>query len=107
MATLKIIRQSEYANRFRNIEIFLDNKELCRISNAETQAFKIAEGVHTLHAKIDWCTSNKISFSVSQNQSIAFQITSFAKHNPLGVFAAIYYITFGANRYLKLEEESI
>ena len=107
MATLKIIRQSEYANRFRNIEIFLDNKELCRISNAETQVFEIAEGVHTLHAKIDWCTSNKISFSVSQNQSKGFQLSSFAKHNPLGVFAAIYYITFGANRYLKLEEESI
>ena len=107
MATLKIIRQSEYANRFRNIKILFDDKELCRISNAETQVFEIAEGVHTLHAKIDWCTSNKISFSVSQNQSKGFQLSSFAKHNPLGVFAAIYYITFGANKYLKLEEESI
>jgi hypothetical protein len=47
-----------------------------------------------------------LNFTVVEGATIYFSITSFAKHNPLGIFAAIYYITFGTKKYLHLEEDN-
>jgi len=107
MPTLEITRSSEYANRLRKIKLFLDGKHLDSISNGETMRFEIAAGNHLLQAKVDWCTSNVINFSVAADATKSFTMTSFAKNNSFGIFAAIYYITLGANKYLQLEEKVI
>jgi|SRR5882757_2638422 len=104
MANVKITRISEYANRIRNIKLFVDGKEIDVIANGQTKDLTISGGTHTLQAKIDWCTSNKVTFTVGENESKTFTLSSFAKHSSLGIFAAIYYITFGANKYLNLTE---
>ena len=106
MPTLKITRSDEYANRMRNILISLDGKDLGRLSHAETKDFEIAAGMHHLRAKIDWCGSNKITFTIAENETAHFYVDSFAKHNPLGIFAGIFYITFGAGRYLHMERKN-
>ena len=106
MATLRISRCSEYANRLRVIKLFLDNKEVGTISNGETKDFEISEGTHVLQAKIDWCSSNILIFPISEEATKAVDLTSFAKHNPLGVFATIYYITFGSSKFLHLKERA-
>ena len=64
MATVKNTRTREYAKQFRKIKLILDNKELSLIANGETKDFEIAAGVHTLQAKIDWCSSNKLTFTI-------------------------------------------
>jgi hypothetical protein len=105
MATLRITRTSEYANRLRKIKLILDNKELSLIANGETKDFEIPVGVHTLQAKIDWCSSNRLTFTIAESGIKSFDLSSFAKHSTLGVFSAIYYITFGASKYLNLKEK--
>lgn len=105
MATLQITRSSEYANRLRKIKLFLDSVELDTISNGESKDFKIAGGKHKLQAKIDWCKSNKFSFEIEENDITSVTLTSFAKHNPLGSLATIYYVTFGASKYLHIQEK--
>jgi hypothetical protein len=105
MPLLKITRQSEYANRMRAIKIFVDAICIGTIENGETKEFEIAKGSHEVQAKIDWCTSNKVTFSINQNDTKSFTMNSFAKNNPLGVFATIYFISFGYNKYLNLKEE--
>ena len=106
MAILRIKRSNEFANYVRKIKIFLDNKEVGAISNGETKDFEITAGIHTLQAKIDWCSSNNATFTISEIEIKAFSMSSFAKRNPLGILAAIYYMTFGAGKYLNLEEET-
>lgn len=105
MATLRITRTSEYANRLRKIRLVLDNKELSLIANGETKDFEITAGVHTLQAKIDWCSSNRLTFTVAESGIKSFDLSSFAKKSTLGIFSAIYYITFGAGKYLNIEEK--
>ncbi|MGB8193708.1 MAG: hypothetical protein WCF67_17380 [Chitinophagaceae bacterium] len=102
MATLQISRESEYANRFRKINIILDGKKVGELANGESKDFEITEGVHTLHATIDWCGSNPVSFTIADQEKKTIGLTSFAKHNPIGIFAAFYYILFATKKYLHL-----
>lgn len=104
MPVLQIKRSDEYANRFRNIKIFLDGKQLGSIKNAATESFEIPEGRHLLQAKIDWCSSNTITLVIKGGETKIFSMTSFAKKNPLGSMAVLYYISFAANKFLHLDE---
>jgi hypothetical protein len=104
MASIKITRESEYTNRMRAIKIFVDTVLVGTIEDGETKEFEMAAGSHVLEAKIDWCKSNTITFLLNQNHTKSFTLNSFAKNNPLGMFAAIYFISFGYNKYLKLKE---
>ena len=104
MPILKITRSNEYANRFRNIQLVLDGEVITSISNGETKEMEISPGEHILQAKIDWCSSNKVTFSVPEHGSKSFALSSFAKKSVFGIFASIYYISFGANKYLNLDE---
>lgn len=104
MATLKITRSNEYANRVRNIKILLNGAEIGTIKNAETKEFPVTPGNHSLQARVDWGTSNIESFSIGDNEIRQFYIDSFARHNPIGIFATIYYITFGSGKYLRIKE---
>ena len=104
MASLTIVRSSEYANRIRKIDILLDDKKIGDISNGESKTFDIPGGQHSLKAKVDWCSSNLVNFDIPGEGSKSFSLTSFAKHNPFGIFATIYYITLGSKKYLNLKE---
>ena len=103
MPLLQITRSNEYTNRLRNIKIFVDGKQAGVIKNNETENFELPAGNHTLKAKIDWAGSNTISLQLNEGETKKFELTSFAKHNPLGIFAAIYYTTMATNKYLNLE----
>ena len=104
MAQIEITRSSEYANRLRSIQIFIDNEQVGSISNGETKSFDISEGSHTVQAKIDWGRSNIATIEVEEGKKKSLKMTSFAKHNPLGTLAAIFYTTIASDRYLRLEE---
>ncbi len=106
MSTIRIKRSNEHANRLRDIKILLDGVEIGRIANSETKDFKITSGNHLLQAKIDWCTSNMVELTVSANDLSIFNLDSFAKHTSLGIFSTIYFITFGAKKYLHLTKAS-
>ena len=107
MATLRITRSNEYANRIRNIKILLNGAEIGTVKNAETKDFSINAGNHSLQARVDWGTSNIESFTIAENETREFYIDSFAKHNPIGIFATIYYITFGSGKYLRIKEITV
>ncbi len=105
MANLELFRVSEYANRVRDINVLVNGEVIGVISNGETKIFDIPEGDNQVQVKIDWCTSKPISFNIGENETKRLTMSSFAKHNPLGTLAAIYYITFASNKYLQLEEQ--
>jgi hypothetical protein len=104
MAILKIARLNEKTNRLRAIKIFVDGVNVGTIANGETKDFEVAAGAHEIIAKIDWCTSNVVSCMLSEKETKLFALNSFAQTNPLGIFAAIYYTSFGRKKYLNLIE---
>ena len=104
MATLKIIRANEFANRLRDIKLFIDGNKLDTISNAQVKEFTISPGDHILQAKVDWCSSNKASFTISENEIKQFELISFAKGNRPGGFSMLYHIIFAPGKYLILNE---
>lgn len=104
MAKLELFRVSEYTNRVRDIKVLIDGEQIGVISNGTTKTFDIPEGNHKIQVKIDWCTSKPVEFEIRDHETKRFRLSSFAKHNPLGTLAAIYYITFATDKYLQLEE---
>jgi hypothetical protein len=92
MATLMINRSSEYANALRNIKIFLDNKEIGTIANGEAKEFDVPEGVHTLQAKIDWCSSPKTTFIITSTGKKSYNLSSFCE--PQQVWASFSFLLY-------------
>lgn len=133
MAKLIVTRSSEWTNRGRAINIYLDGQKLGPMKNGATQEFDIPDGIHSLQAKIDWCGSRNYSFMVTDNDTKTIRISSFGYYvhfTPICmavialyfflhfmlhldyfiwvVFLIIpvqlYFLTFGRNDYLLVRE---
>lgn len=100
MGEIIINRSSEFANLFRSIEIYLEDRKIGELKNGESKQLNIAPGKYVLKAKIDWCTSNEINIDVHSDEIIRFNLSG---RNP---FLAFYYVTFGMKNYLKLQQIS-
>lgn len=133
MSKIIVTRKQEWINRFRQIGIYVDGKKIDGIANGEIKTFEIPKGNHSIKAKIDWCGSREIKFSISPQEKKYFILSGFKHSNVfmlLGLilfianfflqmvfhigFAVlfilpiflimIYYITFGRNDYLRLKQ---
>ncbi|MDT0687619.1 hypothetical protein [Autumnicola psychrophila] len=77
MASLKIKRNSEWANKFRSFELVLDGGVLGYIEDREIKEFKIPPGKHTLRAQLDWCGSRVIQFEINEGEEKLVEVTGF------------------------------
>jgi hypothetical protein len=102
MAGIQLTRSNEHVNRLRAINIYAGNKKIGDIKNGELEHFVLPAGKCILQARIDWCTSNKLMISPIEHQPINIELTSFANGSRPGGFSALYHITFGMNKFLKL-----
>lgn len=104
MATIKLKRDSGYADRIRAYHVVLDGKKVMKIGNGESVEITVRPGNHELFMKIDWCRSNKISFPISEGQIKTFDCGSSLRG--IKLIFAIVYATFQKNSYLWLRESS-
>ena len=133
MATIIINRTSEYNNRLRDYQIFLDGKKIGAIANGQTKEFETTSGRHTIIAKIDWCSSPEISVTLNDFEKKELTVGGFkngnwimpiamgiivlnfilrlAFHFEYGIILLIpafilllYYLTVGQKKYLTLTE---
>jgi len=79
MPALIISRKNEWMNRLRKIGVYLDGEKIGTVSNGETKEFQVSAGLHQLHTKIDWCGSRTIPFTIAENESKTFELSSFKK----------------------------
>jgi hypothetical protein len=136
MAKLSIKRSSEFLNRTRNIAIYIDGQKVGVMSNGDIRDFEVAEGTHTLKAKIDWCGSRDYNFTVVGNETKELRLSGFKYANyvmpvfmvllaarfmlrrtdgidavnyMLIIFALlpVYYMTLGTNDYLRLTDADL
>lgn len=104
MATIRILRTSEFANRIRNYQIYLDGKKVGTVANGETMKFDTTIGEHTLIAKIDWCSSQETKFNIEQTEIREFKVGGFKNGNwimPIGVMLSVF--GFVLNKYVNTE----
>jgi hypothetical protein len=109
MAKLIIKRTSDWTNIMRDLGIYLDGKKIGVIGNGELKEFDIEQGEHTLKSKIDWCGSETLNITVTDNENKKIELSGFK----LGKFilpiiliiSVIYHLTLGRNKYLRFEEK--
>jgi hypothetical protein len=133
MATIRIQRLSEYNNRMRDYQVYIDHAKAGKIADGETIDFTVSPGLHTVTAKIDWCSSQDLLVTLKENETRNIKVAGF-KHSawimPLagGIIALhfilrltfhidyviflvipfflllVYYMTFGRKKYLSIRE---
>jgi len=133
MGKIVVSRRQEWNNKLRHIALYLDGQKIGTIGNGEVKTFDVPDGDHSIKAKIDWCGSRQIDFSVSGEEKKYFRLSGFKYSNiimPAALvlvilslvlrrifhigFAAwfilpvflilLYYLTIGRNDYLILKE---
>jgi len=97
MATIKIKRGSGYADMIRAYTVILDGKQVGTLRRGKEIVLHTAAGTHTLQVKIDWCSSNPVSFSIADAQS-----KSFACGNSTKAILAFLYVILWPSDYLWL-----
>lgn len=97
MTKIIINRTTEFSNLIRSIEIYLGNEKIGTLRDGESKVFEVEPGEYELRAKIDWCGSNKINFTIGKDEIRRYNLSG---RNP---FLGLYYITFGKDSYLKLK----
>jgi hypothetical protein len=134
MAIFKIQRTNDYMNLMRDYRLFIDGQKIGSIGNAQTKEFEIPAGRHSLIAKIDWCSSQELSFEIDKDDSKTLLVSGFIISKwimplILGIIAfsfivtlithfyftlfiilpafllLLYFLTFGRKNYLSLKEK--
>jgi hypothetical protein len=59
-ALLRIARTSQFANRWRQIQVYADGQQIGDIGNGETADFEVRVGDHEVHAELDGCRSETV-----------------------------------------------
>jgi len=133
MGKIIISRKQEWNNKFRQIGIYIDGQQIGTVGNGEVKTFEIPDGNHSIKAKIDWCGSRELEFSVQGDEKKYFKLSGFKYSNiimPAAIVIVIlslvlrkmfrieyaawlilpvflvlfYYLTFGRNDYLTLKQ---
>ncbi|WP_300436250.1 hypothetical protein [Christiangramia sp.] len=137
MPKLIIRRNSEWANKMRSFDLFLNGIKFAEIKDKQVLSFEIPEGRYQLIAKIDWCGSKPLKLEIKEGEIKRIEINGFIlstyflpvalvaallyfgiyfRYNNNSIFLAtllmiflgylFYFLTFGRNQYLRLNEIS-
>src|SRR5260221_7147563 len=95
-------RAKSYFDSARNYSILVDEAEVGKIRTGKNVEIIVPPGNHVIRLKIDWCGSNKISFTVKAEENVKFECGP----NVAGfkAFLALPYITIWRDEYLWLKK---
>jgi len=99
---IKVSRPKQFADMSRDYHLLVDGKKIVSLKRGECQTVVVPEESTTIKAVIDWCSSPELSIKDIKGNEIVVK-NSFADNLLLMLIASPYYITFGKNRYLKIE----
>lgn len=96
-----ISRPKQYADRTRVYKLRIDGNLVAKIKANEEVCITIPEGAQTLHATIDWCSSNHFSLiNIKDNEKLEVK-NSYVRKIWIP-FYPLYAITFKKNSYLNI-----
>ena len=88
---------SHWRDLARAYRIFIDGTEVGKVSYGSTCKLAVSPGPHRLRMKIDWCSSDEISFDAQPGE-----IASFRCGPNAGSWRILYDATIGWARYISL-----
>lgn len=94
MPKLLIKRDSEWANRSRTFDLFLNGRKIGEIKDRQLLSFDIPEGNYELMARIDWCGSRPLKIEITEGEVKRVKIKGFIfskYYLPLAMFTAALY----------------
>ncbi|CAL65943.1 hypothetical protein [Christiangramia forsetii] len=68
MPKLIIKRNSEWANKMRLFDLYLNGRKFAEIKDKQLLSFEIPEGKYQLIAKIDWCGSQPLNIEIKEDE---------------------------------------
>jgi len=77
MPKLIIKRNSEWANKMRAFNLYLNGKKLVAIKDKQLLSFEIPAGKYELLAKIDWCGSQPLNIEIKEDEIKRIEIEGF------------------------------
>jgi hypothetical protein len=103
MAKITISRDKGWADKIRNYIIVLNGQEAGTIGEGKEIELNLENGNYELYAKIDWCSSNKLKFSIlNSNDEKKVMVKSSLRG--FRIFLASLYVFFAPTKYLEIEE---
>ena len=102
MPNLILYRDSGWADAWRKYSVWLDNREVARIAGGEKIVFPVSVGDHTLQARIDWCRTKTIQFSVG-NTDATFLVRSGLRGWRM---MFVWFFLFMPRKWLSLEQRT-
>lgn len=101
---VEIVRPKQFADIFRDYHLLVDGEEVAVVRRGATQTITLPEGSKTLKAVIDWCSSPDFNVSDIRSGKIVVK-NSFASNVFKFLFLPLYYVSFGKEKYLKIETD--
>jgi hypothetical protein len=105
LPSIRVIRDSGYADHFRSYRIEVDGKKIADIRNGETRLLSVSPGMHHLAVRISWCGSQTLAFTVSEDDTATFRASSALRGWRL--FLGLWYVCFAWGSYIRLEPDTV
>ena len=104
MPKIILKRNSEWANKMRTFDLYLNGKKFTAIKDKGILSYDIPVGKYQLIAKIDWCASQPVIFDLEEGDIRRFEIKGFIFSKyllPITIFFGLLYfglyLKFGIN----------
>ncbi|WP_026934700.1 hypothetical protein [Christiangramia echinicola] len=94
MPKLLITRNSEWANRYRSFDLYMNGIKFAELKDKQTLKFEIPEGNYQLIAKLGRYGSKPVSFKLEKGETKRFEVKGFLFSKyllPLAIFIALLY----------------
>jgi hypothetical protein len=101
LCTIRFVRPSAYADWIRSYTLRVSGKDVGAIRNGGTLEVKVAAGVTTIEAEIDWAKAKPLTVTTAPGQTIEIEVS-----NRWGALLGLWAITFGRKEYLLLTPRS-
>ncbi|MGB1261367.1 MAG: hypothetical protein ACPG52_00535 [Cognaticolwellia sp.] len=99
---IEVFRPKQFNDMARDYKLFADGEEVAVIKRGVSQVISLPNDTNVLQAKIDWCSSAEFNVSELSSNQITVK-NSFAGNLFKALFLPLYYISFGKNKYLTIE----
>jgi len=99
---IQVYRPKQFCDMTRDYRLLADGVEIGLLKPGETQTINIPDNTKALLAKIDWCSSQEFLLPELRERKLTVK-NSFSSTFFKSLLPALYYITIGKNKYLKIE----
>lgn len=99
---IEIIRPKQYQDKIRDYHLVVDGSKLTKIKPNSKTIISIPDDAVYIQAKIDWCSSPKFYIKDIKSKQVIIKNT-FGGRFFTALFLPLYYITFGKDKYLTIE----